>query len=346
MRLQDVTEDEFVSAVKEKNQGIVIYGAGVIGKNVAPAFIEERGLEDAVLFIADVDSRLHGLRIRTGKREIEICDPERMDGIKKSFAVLLTGSRYEPILSDLGRREALSDADVYILPQMLVKKCRHFEKSSIERQVPEAVIPKEIHYCWFGRGALPDDLKRYRESWEIFCPDYQIREWNEDNYDVDRQTFTREAYRHKKWAFVSDMAKLEILYQHGGIYLDTDVELIRPLDELLYQPGFVGVEKWGMINIGGGCGVVPKHPMMKEILEYYRQVVSGQGDRVVVLESSGNYESKPLLDHGFKPNNTVQTINGMTVYTSDFFHPYDYMSGELCVTENTCAIHHFTQSWV
>lgn len=346
MRLQDASLEEFVSIVKKQNLKIVVYGAGVIGRITLPIFIEEHQLSNQVPFIVDTDICKQGSFVRIGRREVGIFSPQCMKEIKGEFIILITGSRYASILQYLERIEELSNIDVYIFPQMLTKNCHFFEKQEIKKKSEQPVIPKTIHYCWFGKAELPDKLRRCKESWKKFCPNYQIIEWNEENYDVERHVYTRQAYRHKKWGFIPDIARLEILYENGGIYLDTDVELIRALDSLLYQPGFVGVEKWGIINIGGGCGVIPKHPLIRKILEYRLAFPFERKDGSLNMESSGSYETKPLLEHGFKPDNTIQSVADMTIYTSDFFHPFDYMSKELCLTENTYGIHHFTGSWV
>ena len=102
------------------------------------------------------------------------------------------------------------------------------------------MIPKIIHYCWFGGAELPEKDRKCIESWKKFCPDYQIIEWNENNYDVTKNTYMYQAYQAKKWGFVPDYARLDIIYQHGGIYLDTDVELVKNLDSLLENDAFMG----------------------------------------------------------------------------------------------------------
>ncbi len=346
MRVRRTSLKEFISTVKGQNQKIVIYGAGVIGKITLPTFIEEQKLNGHILFAVDGDAYKWGSIVHVGGKDITVYPPESMKEIEERFAILITGSRYEPILRQLEHAEGMDDVDVYLFPEMLARECCFFKRQEIVKKSDRPMIPKIIHYCWFGRGPWPDGWKRNRESWEKFCPGYRIVEWNEDNYDVERHAYTRQAYYHKKWGFVPDMARLEILYQNGGIYLDTDVELVQNMDALLYQPGFVGVEKWGVINIGGGCGVMPHHPMIRKIWEYRIGFPFEREDGSLNLESSGSFESKPMMEFGFRPNNTVQEVGGMTVYTSDFFHPYDYVSGEMCLTENTYGIHHFTGSWV
>ncbi len=300
---------------------------------------------DRVLFVVDADVHKHGSVIKIGDKDVEIHPPETLYGMNLNLVILITGSRCEGILSYLKQMENLSEIEVYVFPQMLVKKCRFLGKQEIRKKTEVPLIPKVIHYCRFGGGKLPDVLKRYRESWDRLCPDYRIIEWNENNYGVEMYACTRQAYQHKKWGFVSDVARLDILYRHGGIYLDTDVELIRNLDDLLYQPGFVGVEKWGVVNSGGGCGAMPGHSMIGSMLKCRLEVPFERKDGSLNLESSGYYESKPLLDLGFKPDNTVQEVGGMTIYSSDFFHLFDYLSKELSITENTYGVHHFTGTW-
>ena len=128
------------------------------------------------------------------------------------------------------------------------------------------MIPKKIHYCWIGGNPLPELAIKCIESWKKYCPDYEIIEWNEKNYDFRKNQFMREAYDEKKWGFVPDYARLDIIYEHGGIYLDTDVEIIKPLDSLLKEQGFAGMEQPGIVALGLGFGAEPKLPLIKELM--------------------------------------------------------------------------------
>ena len=206
MRVQNADIDSFVSAVRGQRQKIVLYGAGVIGKVVLPYFIEEEQLEENILFVADGDPRKHGDFVKIGKKDIPICSPEKIGRVEEKFVILITGSRYEGILRYLEQMEFLSGTDVYIFPHMLVKRCRLFPKQEKRKISERPLIPKIIHYCWFGGGEMPVEWKRYQESWKKFCPDYRIVEWNEKNYPVENRAFTSQAYRYKKWSFVSDLA--------------------------------------------------------------------------------------------------------------------------------------------
>lgn len=343
---KDATKEQFIDEVIRNDRSIVAYGFGVIGKTVLPFFLDEAGLSGKVMFIADADVHKQGESIQVGKNSIIVQSPERMKEINDDFVILITGSRYEKIVEYLDSMEWLKDTDVFLLPQMLIEKTRTIGKYDNCNIGTEPLIPKTIHYCWFGDKEIPDRLKKCIESWQKYCPDYKVIRWSEENYNIEQHEYTKKAYEHKKWALIPDVVRLEVLLEHGGIYLDTDVELIKSLDSLLNQKGFVGVEKWGIINVGGGCGVVRHHPMMLCLLEKRLGVTFERTDGSLNMESSGSYETIPFIENGFIPNNTVQIINEMTVYSSDFFHPYDYMTKELSITENTYSIHRFAESWV
>ena len=344
MILKQTSRNEFANNIKNNKKKLIVYGYGVIGSMVAPYFISENQLEDSLLFFCDKDDYKHGEKVYVGDREVSVVSPKAMADVEDEFVLLITGSHYASILDELSSIDYLEHMDVYILPQMLAEKSRTLGKQDLLVGV-DSLIPKKIHDCWFGSEKIPDKLKRYMESWEKFCPDYEIIRWSEDNVDLDKYLYTAQAYRHGKWGYIPDIVRLDVLYKYGGVYLDTDVELLKPIDALLGLEGFCATEKWGIANIGGGCGVIPHHPMIKEILDYRKNVVFERGDGTLNLSSSGSYETKPLIDFGFIPNNTLQNINNLTVLTSDFFHPFDYMTKELNITENTYAIHHFYGSW-
>lgn len=346
MILKETTIEEFVQEIEQNDFKIVIYGNGVIGKVTIPYVVREKKLEERVLFLADSDVNKQGKTVSIGSRRIEILSPEYLKETDESFVLLITASRYQGILDYLNQFTCLDSVQGYLLPQMFARSTRNLERYGKIRKTSDPVIPKKIHYCWFGKGEIPGDMQACMNSWKKYCPDYEIIRWDESNYDLDKYAYTRQAYLHGKWAFVSDVARLEILYQNGGIYMDTDVEIIRNLDDLLYQPGFCGVEKWRTINTGGGCGAICGHPVIEKMLEERKKSPFEYPDGKLNLESSGCYETLPLLEQGFLPNNSVQEIHDMTIYSSDFFHPYDYMTGELCITENTYGIHHFMGTWL
>lgn len=208
------------------------------------------------------------------------------------------------------------------------------------------MIPKIIHYCWFGGNPLPQDVQKYIETWKKFCPDYKIKEWNEQNFDVKFCTYTQEAYQNKKWAFVSDVARVYALCTEGGIYLDTDVEIIASLDELLGYRGFIGFE--GSTHVATNIiGCEKGNEVMTHFLEKYKQRSFIKEDDF--LDQTTNVEELTKLlvaQYHLHLNGTRQNIGAFEVFPTDVFSPYDYLTGILHRTENTKTIHWFSQSWI
>lgn len=332
--------------IKENSKKIIIYGAGMIGQIIVPYLVKKYNLYDYIDCFVDADKRKTGQKICIDSRAYEIRTPDYLETYRENQVILITHSKFFPILKFLDGIHCLDETEAYIIPMMQIREIDTAEPIHIERISREALIPKKIHYCWFGEKDLPEFLKKCIRSWRELCPDYEITEWNEENYDVNRHRFTREAYEKRKYGFVTDMARLDILYENGGIYLDTDVTLIKNLDDLLYQDGFIGTEKWGNINSGGGCGFVAGHPMLKKMLDYREWFHFVLEDGSLNAETNGMYETMSFLKAGFKPNNTLQTIEGVTVYPSYVHHPYDYMSCEIHKKEETVSIHHFYGGWM
>lgn len=208
------------------------------------------------------------------------------------------------------------------------------------------MIPKIIHYCWFGNSAKPKKVLQMIASWEKHCPEYKIREWNESNFNIHLNRYVEEAYQQKKWAFVSDVARLWALKHYGGIYMDTDVEVVRSLNPLLNTTGFLGFEgtQWIATSI---MGAIPMHPIVKYFLEQYN-------DRGFVidphtLDQTTNVQlwTKLLKEqYGLVLNGKKQQVAGFDIYPTDFFTPYDYINGKLTRTDHTYSIHWFGQSWI
>lgn len=206
------------------------------------------------------------------------------------------------------------------------------------------MIPKIIHYCWFGGSPLPKDVQKCIESWRKYCPDFEIIEWNEKNFDYTQYRFSNEAYKVKEWAFVSDVARLHAVYEYGGIYLDTDVEVIKSLDNLLHLSGFVGAEDMYDINTGVGFGAEKGHKIIRENLLEYKDMpflLNGFSLRTTCVELT----TAILRRHGYKKADKVQVIEGISIFPSEFFSPLSLSTHRLKVTENTYSIHYYTANW-
>ena len=346
MILKNSDYSSLANDIKENAKRVIIYGAGMIGQIIVPYLVKTYDLYDYVDCFIDADKRKKGQKIHIDSRGYEIKTPDYLETYRENQIILITHSKFLPILKILDNNHFLDEAEGYIVPMMQIHEIDAAEPIHIERLSREALIPKKIHYCWFGGKDLPEFLQKCIQSWRQVCPDYEIIEWNEKNYDVSRHRFTREAYEKKKYGFVTDMARLDILYENGGIYLDTDVTLLQSLDECLYQSGFIGVEKWGNVNSGGGCGFIKNHPMVKKILDYRDQFTFILEDGSLNIETNGMYETRPFIEAGFKPKNTMQIIEGVSVYPSYVTHPYDYMSCEMNKKESTLSVHHFWGGWM
>lgn len=207
------------------------------------------------------------------------------------------------------------------------------------------MIPKIIHYCWFGGNPLPELAQKCIASWKKYCPDYEIKEWNESNFDLNCCDYVREAYAAKRWAFVSDYARFLILYHEGGLYFDTDVEIIKPINEILEQGPFFGCEKGDGVAPGLGMAANPGLGMYKEILNFYQHKHFRNEDGVTDTTTIVVYTSGILKSHGWKPEESIQKVEGITIYPPEYFCPMDYRTGELMITPNTYTIHHYSASW-
>ncbi|MDR2338097.1 MAG: glycosyltransferase, partial [Deltaproteobacteria bacterium] len=207
-------------------------------------------------------------------------------------------------------------------------------------------IPKIIHYCWFGGKPFSPLIKKCIASWKKFCPDWEIREWNESNFDVNICQYTKEAYEAKKFAFVSDYARLYALVNYGGIYLDTDCELTKPIDKFLDHEAVSGFENEISIQTAV-MGCQEGFPLFKELLERYtsRRFVMANGlyDQTTNVQDITSF----CLDLGFIPNGQKQEVCGLTLYPRDYFCPLDYITHSIVAyTKNTHVIHYFNVSWL
>ena len=211
------------------------------------------------------------------------------------------------------------------------------------------MIPKIIHYCWFGGNELSDKELYCINSWKKFCPGYEIRRWDEKNFDVNSNRYCKEAYERKKWAFVSDYARFKILYEEGGLYFDTDVEIIKSIDDVVEKGPFFGFERADIdyaVNPGLGMGAERHNNVYKEILQYYDNTTFIREDGKENLTTVVKLVTTVFQKHGLKSDSEIQNINGFCLYPYDYFSPMDYRTGKIMFTENTRSIHHYSGSWL
>lgn len=220
------------------------------------------------------------------------------------------------------------------------------------------MIPKKIHYYWFGGKPEPENVRKCIESWKKFLPDYELYRWDESNYDINKNQYMSDAYKEKKWAFVSDYCRLDVVYTHGGIYLDTDVEVVRSFNELLNEKMFCGFEirdpkgiKKGQIvemsvNFGLGYGAEQGHPIIREMLDLYKKLNFYTPNNTLNLVACPRYQTQILCKHGLTANNKTQRFENGIAFSPEYFCPQSNLTNEmLCLTSNTYSIHHFSRTW-
>lgn len=341
MILRNCCLAEFAQRVQNKKVfcfGAFVMPIGMCNEN------PQLKLETLIDYMVDNDSNKHNKdfdlcghmkKILSAKQMAEIAD--------ENSVIIITSMYYVSIIEQLNNISLLDNVECYVYP--LIKAFYSNYEIISPRTTHKQLIPKTIHYFWFGGNPKSNLINNCIESWRKFCPDYDIIEWNESNYDVNKNRFTSEAYKEKKWAFVSDYARLDILYRYGGVYMDTDVELIKSLDELLYNKAYFGFGNYGRVASGLGFGCVKNHELVKELLDMYNSISFDDSKKQNDLITNTMRETVVFENNGLIQNNKFQIIKKASVFPSDFFAPMIPGTNMSNYTENTVSVHHNNFSW-
>lgn len=206
-------------------------------------------------------------------------------------------------------------------------------------------IPKVIHYCWFGGKEKPQLIKECMKSWKEKLPDYKIVEWNEKNFNIEEFDFSQKAYKAKKWAFVADYCRTWVLYNYGGIYLDTDMEALKSLDEFIENEAFAGIERDEIIN-AAILGAKAKNEFIKKVLDYYNNINFMDYAEDLERIAIPNIITKLAANEGYEGNKKIENINKLiTIYSKEYFYPKNHSWEKAHITKNTYTIHHYEGSW-
>lgn len=210
------------------------------------------------------------------------------------------------------------------------------------------MIPKKIHYCWFGRKQKPKDVSENIENWGRLNPDYKIKEWNEDNFDLELMPFVSQAYQEQKYAFVADVARLYALLREGGIYLDTDVELLQAFpDYILKHESFVGFELSRQLMIGTAViGSIKNNSFWKDFYDKYESMNFINSDGSYNMVPNVDLLTEKLVEEGVILNDKHQEIAGVHIYPREYFSPKNYATKRINKTSKSIAIHHFSATWI
>ena len=207
------------------------------------------------------------------------------------------------------------------------------------------MIPKIIHYCWFGRGEKPKQAKRCIQSWKKHCPDYELIEWNEDNFPIDKYPYAKYCYENRKWAFLSDFVRLTVVKEQGGIYFDTDVELLCSPDPLLSHGAFYGFENDQNVATGLGFGAEAGHPTVAAMEAVYLSLTPDENGRYPLVVCP-KLNTEALMPFGLRTDGSYQEIGGAVILPVEYLNPYDDPTGRLNKTKNTYSVHWYSKSWM
>lgn len=335
----------FLNELKGSKLPVVCFGAGTIPWLAEPLF-EKYAIWSRIVLFLDNNEKKAGTSIGANRKIPIITLKQFIESGRKRFLMLITCENYIPILEQLQQVEEWKDIHCYIYIRLNYELLKNTKQTWKIIQEGPLLIPKVIHYCWFGNGKKEELHKKCIQSWREKCPDYEIMEWNENNYDIHKSRYMEEAYANKKWAYVSDYARLDILYQQGGIYLDADVELLDTLDVLLSEKGFIAYGQWPAVNSGAGMGCAKGLPIVKEMRDEPRgKLPFLNQDGSLNMVQNGFYESEVLRDHGFSQDFSMQRLEGLLVLAPEIMATESLLGENVFVTENTLAIHHCGGSW-
>lgn len=333
--------EQFLADCKDKK--LVAFGASVFLQIITMNY-KELNLENTISYIVDNNIEKDGTKYDLQGISIEVHSLQYLLKDDLSNIILLITAEcfaYE-IYNQLVEINSLQNVICYCLPMLIASNEDDEFSYSLSRD--KVYIPKIIHCFWFS-GSEKDDLtKKCLLSWKKFCPDYEIMEWNTQNYDVTKNTYMYEAYKHKKWAYATDYARLDVIYKYGGFYLDFDLELLRKLDELLSVDFVAGFGPLRDIELAA-FGAKKKSPIVRRMLELYQ-------DKKFDINNLSLSEVQPVLmdkfmkEYGFEINGKFQNINNQIILPRSSFSPRNWFTGEMMDTRNSFGIHHCAGNWI
>lgn len=322
-----------------KEKKIVLYGAGASAKLILASYYK-RGLSGSLVFIVDQNEALDGTCCTINDIKVKVISLKHFcrDYASRMHEFALLFSLYYS-LSIIGGLDTIPELDgvrAYIFSVILNRKTpAPFELRSLE--IPR--IPKIIHYFWIGGQKLPKEYAENIESWKKYCPGYEVIQWDESNYDFTKYRYAKEAVENKQYMYATDLVRKDVLFQYGGIYFDTDVELLRPIDDLLYNEAFIGIDDGGQVNSGSGLGAVKGSQIIGELLDIYRDMPFVNGDGSFNLSFNTYYETKYMIEREYLVRNEYQKIGDMVCFPREVFMPEGVVGLRDDYTEKTLANH-------
>jgi hypothetical protein len=340
-RLTNITLESIKRIIQDNN--ILCWGCGNQGKRWA-MYMNNWKLSDHLLGYIDNNLSKIGTTYECHGREYHIYSfNEAEDEFDSATILLISCLDYESVYKQL-EECGCKFARVISLAEIAQAQLLVSDYPEVVKESEEELIPRIIHYAWLG-GEKPDFIKRNIEGWHKLCPDYEIIEWNEHNYDVTKNKYMYQAYQKKKWGFVSDYLRLDVVYQQGGIYLDTDIEMIKRPDELLHQRCFGCSDATFTMNLGSGFGARPRCKIIRNLRDYYDNVSFVGEDGSIDNTSCNTHSFRVLEQRKYIITDNLQRIGEMNIYPMIFQGAAQYTRTRK-VTEKTFWVHYGSISWM
>lgn len=324
---------------------IVCIGIGMVLSHIEQLLCEY-GISDKVCILADNDPAKWGTEVFYGLKIYTVVSVDELKQMSfKNPLALITCEKDKEIIEQLKDDKAFDHWNWGSYPQL-----NYYFKKDIKKTInlkgKESYIPSIIHYIWFGNKKIPEEQQSFIAGWKRICDNYEFVLWNEFNYDVNKCTYTREAFHAGDYARVSDYARMDILYHYGGFYMDTDVELLKSLDVLRCHRAVFAFGEWPVVNSGIICGSVPKNELIRRLRDEPRTKIpyydtKGKPDR----RTNCYYENEVLKEIGFKGNFVSQLIDEIALYSPIYFASEGNYYSSDDITDETIAIHHCAGSW-
>lgn len=333
--------NEFRDFMRDKK--CICFGAGLQGVRFINIFDNWEKADDIIVF-ADNDSKKWGSKIEYDHFSYPIVPIEDIFSfLRQDVVIIITCIDFISIRLQLEQYRELENIFCFSLVELGQKQLLQSDYDSVVHEYTSAVIPKAIHYCWFG-GKMPEKLRENIDRWKMLCPDYEIKEWNESNYKVSKSRYAQQAYDMKKWGYVSDYARLDLIYQYGGIYLDTDVEMLKRPDDLLYQDGFACFDSTLLMNSGAGFGARKGNYIVKQLRDHYDSMDFSSSDSCINRIPCMTHSYEVLKRYGFRINDSLQKVRDMNIYPMIFQGTCPYTK-QMKITDKTFFLHYGTTTW-
>ena len=340
LEILDLNLSEFKNYVVENK--VYIFGAGIQGQRWMHV-LEDWNLNLSIAGFLDNDSGKWDT-VLSGDKDSYVVNPISEIKKQKDISIFVTSIHFEEICTQLADESDDTNWKVIIADKIAERQMQVSDYESVVRESEQELIPRIIHYAWFG-GEMPDVYKKNIDEWQKMCPDFEFKFWNEKNYDVTKNRYMSEAYDAKKWAFASDYFKLDVIYNQGGIYLDTDIKMVKNPNQLLYQKAFGCVDCTMTLNIGSGFGATPKSKLVKKLLDDYENARFIREDGSLDNTSCNTRQYMVIRKMGFVLGDNQQKVMDMNIYPMIFQGACSHTK-TIRKTDKTFWIHYENMSWL